>query len=225
MSVGINFGQSRVFEQLTTDSLFVNEELVNAGSYLVAPGISTDNSIQFINDPTSGINFTTSPTAINFTIAGNTVYTIGASGPNIGYQMGGMYSIGNTAITPASTIGAYFKAIFNNTNLSTYSNGFSMPSVNRLQYNGTVSKPVLITAYVEYSTASVSSSNVWFAIYQNGNLINQSISPSICPVGSTVNTSINCISIANPTDYFELWLNDQTSAVAITVSSVSLSIK
>jgi ABC-type polysaccharide/polyol phosphate export permease len=100
-----------------------------------------------------------------------------------------------------------------------------MPSVNRLQYNGTVSKPVLITAYVEYSTASVSTSNVWFAIYQNGNLINQSISPSICPVGSTVNTSINCISIANPTDYFELWLNDQTSAVAITVSSVSLSIK
>lgn len=240
------FGRSEVLEDLVVNNLTINGDFINSGPSIIAPGTTSDNSIQFITDPTSGINFTTSPNQVALVIGGANVIYANPSGAFVSGDPANSFNIsdkaytdyagyisavGNAATTTIATPGTYAKANFSPSTVAVFTNGYSMPVSNRLTYIGTgvpattVTKVTSIQANcVVYNNSGVACS-IGVALAINGVVnTNTIMNQVIVPTGTTsfANITTGMIQAFSTAQYVELWITNYTNNIAPTVVNFNL---
>ena len=240
------FGQSEILEALNVNVLTVNDEFINSGPIVVVPGNPTDNSIQLTTDPTTGVDLTTSPNQVSLVVGGvNTIYANPSGAfvngdPSNSFNIadkayvdysGFISALGNAATTPIATPGTYVKAVFSPGTTAVFTNGYSMPVSNRLQYIGTgvpattVTKVTSIQANcVLYNNSGVACS-LGIALAINGVVnTNTIMNQVLVPTGTTsfANLTTGMINAFSSAQYVELWVTNYTNNVAPTVVNLNL---
>ena len=137
---------------------------------------------------------------------------------------GVMYRSGSVEdTTPAPGAGDYVKANVN-TSLASPNYLFTADTDNRLVYTGTSPRAMMISCSVSM-TSSLSQVTVGFKIAVNDSVIDSSLVVRRINTNTDVGAlSLQTVAILNTDDYIELWLTNETSATAIQVEEMNISV-
>lgn len=128
------------------------------------------------------------------------------------------------APTTISTIGVFVK-VAGSTLLSTDPDAYeiSMPSDNRLRYDGVAKSYVSVKALVSMQLVAGVNQNISVAIAKNDVVLSRSEAPRLHTGTTDVSRmSIAALSVVVPTDYFEVWVANNTSTNNVTAVKLQL---
>jgi acyl-homoserine lactone acylase PvdQ len=94
-------------------------------------------------------------------------------------------------------------------------------SNNRLTYNGTINRVFKVDATVNLSSGN--NNNIGVLVAKNGTVIDESrMNVTTSGSGAAQSIAVQCLASLTTNDYLELWVRNNTSTTAITVTDLNL---